>query len=84
MIPRHRGECPPLDASRVRRCPHRECRYHLEHERESCALDVAEGGETTAAEVAELLGIAPTLVRKIEERALAKLRRRDLTSGRAE
>lgn len=64
-----RGDC----ESGPRPCPW-ACRYRLDvSERESCALDVADGGPSTFAEIAELLGLPLNHVQKLAERALQRL-----------
>lgn len=82
--PRTRGEC----ADVPRPCPHRACRYSLLVElrkrppsspEASCALDLADGGEHTLAEVGAVLGVSRERIRQIEEGALEKLARRAKT-----
>jgi hypothetical protein len=57
-----------------RPCPWVSCRYHLEHEIESCALDVADKGAKTLQEVAGYLGVSFQRVAYIEERAVRRLK----------
>jgi len=45
----------------------------------SCALDVAEDGPKTLAQVGEILGVTRERVRQIEEMAIAKARLLGLT-----
>lgn len=69
----HGGERPRTRAACVngpRPCPWVSCRHHLEHEDESCSLDVADQGEHTLAEVGELLGLTRERIRQIELKAL--------------
>jgi hypothetical protein len=65
-------------------CTRVECRYHLlhrsrvgEHRLEptrECALEVANEGPRTLEQVAHVIGLSHEWVRRLEERALAKLR----------
>ena len=84
--PRTRGEC----ADVVRPCPFVSCRHNHAVDvnasggivergpaAESCALDVADAGPHTLEEVGEILGIVRERVRQIEERAVARLGRRE-------
>ncbi len=81
-----RETVPPLDASgRYDRsgCPPRPChryacRYHLRGDIDRCALDLAAEGPRTRVAIGEYLGISAEYVRQIEERGLAKLRRRNV------
>ena len=72
-----RGDC--LDGPRP--CPWRACRYHLGCEvrgkgnGESCALDLADRGGISMAEVAAALGVSKQRIEQIEAAALAKLNR---------
>jgi hypothetical protein len=63
-------------------CRQTQCRYHLEHRgywehrlnpTRDCSLTVANEGEHTLDEVAEVLGVSTERVRQIEERAFRKL-----------
>lgn len=54
-------------------CPYVMCRYYLEAPDASCALDVANQGEHTQGEVADLLGCSCQRVQQIEVRAIRKL-----------
>lgn len=67
--PATRGEC--QDPAWPRPCP-AACRYRLRHGGESCALDVAELGPQTIERTAELLGLSPRQVQRIEARALKR------------
>lgn len=63
-----------------RPCPRTGCRFHLAGESKldvgpSCALDVADRGHHTLAEIASLLGVTRERVRQIESIALRKMRR---------
>lgn len=76
-----RRECESLP----RPCPHTHCRYHLAAEvggevteASSCALDIAEEGGITQAELAVLFGISHTWASSLERRALAAFRRASL------
>jgi hypothetical protein len=66
--PRTRGDC--VDGPRP--CPWVSCRYYLAHEEQSCALDVADQGEHTPAEVAAYLGVT----RQRVEFIIARVRKR--------
>lgn len=67
--PRCRNEC----RGGPRPCPWAQCRYHMTGE-ESCALDVADRGDHTCAEIARASGIPLIQVRTIERAALQRLR----------
>jgi hypothetical protein len=71
-------------------CRQIECRYHLayrgygEHRSEptrDCALVVANEGDHSLDEVAAALGVSAELVRRLEARALRKLRRSSLAAA---
>lgn len=80
--PRTRGDC----ARGPRPCPWRACRYHLEPTRRgpgrprsrpssaTCALDVADQGEHTVPELAEVLGVSERTVELEAARAAAAFR----------
>lgn len=77
-----RRECESLP----RPCPHTHCRYHLAPEvggevteASSCALDIADEGGITQADLARLLGISHTWAQALEQRALASFRRAALS-----
>ncbi|WP_437647833.1 sigma factor-like helix-turn-helix DNA-binding protein [Sorangium sp. So ce362] len=76
QLPLTRGEC--VDGPRP--CPHVRCVHHLGPElvapefATSCALDVADRGGASAAEVAAVLGVSVEEARRIEGEALARLR----------
>lgn len=69
-FPRTRGECEDGE----RPCPFATCRYWLDHEQASCALDIADEGRHTQHQVAALLGVSQPGVLKIERRAIRKAR----------
>lgn len=69
-FPRNRGECEDGE----RPCPWLNCKHHLEHGGESCALDVADEGPQTQERVAELLGVSQERVHFLEKRAIRKAR----------
>lgn len=82
------AECSHRDQSAV--CRQTHCPYHLEYRSygehrlqptRDCALAVANEGEHTLDEVAEVLGVSAEHVRQIEARALRKLRRSDILDG---
>ena len=56
----------------ARPCPRAECRYHLRGA-ESCALDVANRGPSTVAEIARAMGQTPQSVADAVTRGLARL-----------
>ena len=78
--PRRRADCSLI----TRPCPYFGCVHHLRHDvspfgtlyeyesTRSCALDVAEEGEHTLQEVAEIMGISTSLAAYLEHRALKK------------
>jgi hypothetical protein len=76
--PRVRGDC----EEGPRPCPWVQCRYHLEHEKWTCALDVADDGPRTQVEVATLLGVSQERVLFLEHRARQRIQRRWAISGR--
>lgn len=65
-------------------CTRVECRYHLLHRSRvgehrlnptrECAIEVANEGPHTLDQIATVLGLSHEWVRRLEERALAKLR----------
>lgn len=68
--PPRRGDC----AEGPRPCPYPSCRYHLGPEAsESCALDVADRGDATDAEIGALLSVSAARVRQIADAAMARL-----------
>jgi hypothetical protein len=70
--PRVRGDC----EEGPRPCPWVQCRYHLEHEKWTCALDVADEGEHTPAQIAELMGVTRQRVEFIMHRAIQRAQKR--------
>lgn len=83
--PRTRGEC----ANVPRPCPWASCQYSLlvdidahGHAHEvglpetstACALDVADGGESTLEDIAELAGVTRERIRQIESKAFEAIR----------
>ena len=72
LRPLTRGDC----ANVPRPCPFEACRYHLASPAgESCAIDVADRGEHTLAEVGTVIGVTRERVRQIIQEAAAKLER---------
>lgn len=74
-VPPTRADCP-----QARPCTYLACRYNLVLEAapasgESCALDVADRGDHSLAEVGEILGVTRERIRQIEAGALDKIRR---------
>jgi hypothetical protein len=73
--PRTRGDC----AGVPRPCPWRACRFNLTTERHhrpgglSCALDVADQGGSTLAEIGVALGVTRERVRQIQVKGLRHL-----------
>jgi len=77
------AEC--VDTGRTgENCARTECRYHLAHREHwghhlqptrSCALDVANEGAHTLADVAAVLGVSAERVRQIEAAAIEHLKR---------
>jgi hypothetical protein len=70
--PRVRGDC----EEGPRPCPWVQCRYHLEHEKWTCALDVADEGEHTLEEIAAIMGVTKQRVKFLEMRAIQRAQRR--------
>lgn len=82
-FPRSRFEC----VEGPRPCPFLSCRYHLRQRApgaETCALDVAEKGEQTQNDVAQLLGLSVSRIQSIEQRAMFKARPLLVLIGRVE
>ena len=67
-----RAEC--VDGPRP--CPHSTCRYHLDADVHSCALDVADLGPQVQDTIGTLLGVTKERARQIEAQALRKLHAR--------
>ena len=72
------------------RCPHTECRYHLAHRgpwehaphpTRDCAIDVANEGSHTLAEVATFLGLTTERARQLEEQAFEQLKLNSTMKG---
>ncbi len=75
-MPKTRGDC----AEVARPCVFVQCRYNLvldvpveAFEERSCALDVADEGENSLSDLAEMFGLSRERVRQIEQRGLKKL-----------
>jgi hypothetical protein len=68
--PRTRADC----VAGPRPCPWTACRHHLGPASQSCALDVADAGDHTLAEVGELLHVTREWVRQLELSGLRKMR----------
>ena len=91
LLPRYPAlhECvddSPPDA----RCPHTECRYHLAHRSpwehaphptRDCAIDVANEGPHTLAEIATFLGLTTERARQLEEQAFEQLKLNSTMKG---
>lgn len=74
--PKTRGDCQKGGINAVRPCQHAWCRHHLDKSTsESCALDVADRGEHSLEEIAELFGLTRERIRQIEETAVFKLKK---------
>jgi hypothetical protein len=69
--PLRRGDCQGGE----RPCPWRSCRYHLEAEAASCALDVADGGPQDIEAIARLLDLSRQRIAQLIEAASRKLER---------
>lgn len=67
-LPATRGDCPER-----RPCPHVTCRYHLPDG--DCALDHADNGPRSHAEIGAMLGVSRERVVQIERAAAQKLLR---------
>ena len=72
------------------RCPHTECRYHLAHRgpwehaphpTRDCAIDVANEGPHTLAEIATFLGLTTERARQLEEQAFEQLKLNSTMKG---
>lgn len=78
--PKTRGDCLPGGLNEVRPCRHTWCKYHLVSTEASCTLDVADQGEHTLEEIAEIMGgLSRERIRQIEETALRKLRQKGVS-----
>jgi hypothetical protein len=77
----HPGLTPMDGVNAQRPCPWSECRYHLTHATESCALDVADQGGHTTGEVSAFMGVSRQRVEYLERRAIEKARRGGLRRG---
>lgn len=75
MRPRIRLDCLPGGVNEARPCPWSSCRYHLNHSKESCVLDVADENGASIEEISEYTGISREQVRQLEFMALRKLKR---------
>ena len=74
--PKTRGDCLPGGVNEARPCKWTSCSYHHGSNGSAiCVLDVADEGERTLEEVADLIGISKERVRQIEWIAFKKLRR---------
>ncbi len=67
--PKTRADC----ESGERPCPWRTCRHHFDGPTESCALDVADRGEHSQVEIAELMGLSRQRIQQLEVMALEKV-----------
>lgn len=74
VLPRIRGDCLAGGFNEARPCLVTQCRHHLSGIDHSCALDVADEGEHTLEEVAEIMNLSRERIRQLEWRALRKLR----------
>lgn len=83
--PKTRGDC----ANIPRPCPFTRCRHNLYSEHRdveledvpparSCALDIADGGESTLEDIAQVFGLTRERVRQIEAKALKQIRERKM------
>ena len=72
------------------RCSHTECRYHLAHRgpwehaphpTRDCAIDVANEGPHTLAEIATFLGLTTERARQLEEQAFEQLKLNSTMKG---
>lgn len=89
MDPKTRADCLPGGINSVRPCQWSTCSYHftgnvVDEEASNgkvvfksvplCLLDMADAGERTLEEVADILGVSRERVRQIESKALRKVR----------
>jgi hypothetical protein len=75
VLPRIRGDCLAGGFNEARPCQATQCRYHLSSSpTQTCALDVADAGEHTLEEVADIMNLSRERIRQLEWRALRKLR----------
>lgn len=73
LTPKTRGDCLPGGRNEARPCNWKGCYWHMEHEKASCVLDVADNGGITLEEVGEILGVTRERIRQIEAIAIRKL-----------
>ena len=71
--PIRRAECLPPGWNAARPCLWRDCRYHLEDDKGTCTLDVADLGGLTLEEIGEFFGLTRERIRQIEQEAIRKL-----------
>ena len=71
-------------------CAHTECRYHLAHRgpwehaphpTRDCAIDVANEGPHTLAQIATFLGLTTERARQLEEQAIEQLKLNSTMKG---
>lgn len=88
--PKKRGDCLPGGINSARPCRWASCQYHFLRPRTEaeapegtllepeplCVLDIADSGEKTLEEVAELMGLSKERIRQLEAKAIRKVKRR--------
>lgn len=77
--PVFRAECLPGGDNEERPCPWHECRYHLNHAKATCLLDLYDRGGMSLEEISEIIGLTRERIRQIEEAALHKLKKKGIT-----
>jgi hypothetical protein len=77
--PKTRSDCLSGGINSERPCKWSGCEYHFRDARDGavcCVLDIADSGEKTLDEVADILGVSKERIRQIEARALRRIKRR--------
>ncbi len=83
--PRVRADCLEGGVNEGRPCPWVGCHFNIVDagpNAATCVLDVADQGGVTLEEVGSLMGVTRERIRQIEEKALRKIKTRDVTVWR--